>query len=75
MSFHLAEESGSPSKQSHVPPAISHCPVGKKRGVTGKKLFVGNCIVNQISFVALCVSGQGNEFADHLSRKILMHVN
>lgn len=72
----LAQEYGKPFQAAtHVPAAISHCPVGRKAGVTGRKLFVGNCIVNQINLVALCVSGQGNEFADHLSRKMLIHVN
>lgn len=64
-----------PSKQSRVPAAISHCPVGRKGGVTGRKLIVGHYIVNQINLVALCVSGQGNEFAGCLSRKMLIHVN
>lgn len=71
----LAQRFGKPCKQSHVPAAISHCPVGRKGGVAGGKLFVGNCIINQINLVALCASGQGNEFADHLSRKMLIHVN
>lgn len=31
--------------------------------------IVGNCIVNQINLVALCVCGQGNEFADHLKQE------
>lgn len=43
--------------------------------MAGRKLFVGNCIVNQINLVALCASGQGNEFADHTGRKMLIHVN
>lgn len=31
--------------------------------------IVGNRTVNQINLVALCVSGQGNEFADHLEQE------
>lgn len=75
MCVSLSQRFGKPCKQSHVPTAISHCPVGRKGGVAGRKLFVGNCIVNQINLLDLCASGQGNEFADHLSRKMLIHVN
>lgn len=75
MSVSLVQRFGKPCKQSHVPAAISHCPVGRKGGVAGRKLFVGNYIVNQINLVALCASGHSNEFADHLSRKMLIHVN
>lgn len=72
----LAQESEKPFQAAiRVPAAISHCPVGRKAGVSGRKLFVGNCIVSQINLVALCACGRGNEFADHLSRKMLIHVN